>query len=208
MIKLYGMGQSRSFRCLWALEEAGLPYDYVPVNTRAKDSEASSTRHPEYLALNVQGKVPTLVNGELVLTESAAILNYIGRLAPESGLLPRACMDVYAKLEELEFFILTELEQPLWSKGKHWFALPKEQRVPEMLETAKFEFAKAVNCLPQLLPEGDFAIADQFTVVDILLAQTFNWALRFEFEVPQLYIDLRDRHYGRPAARRALSVVE
>jgi len=73
-----------------------------------------------------------------------------------------------------------------------------------MLETAKFEFAKAVASLDRLLPEPEFAVAGQFTLVDILLAQTFNWALRFEFEVPDRYVTLRDRHYARPAAQRAL----
>lgn len=207
MLTLYGMQQSRSFRCLWALEESGLDYDYVPLDIRADAEDPKSTRHADYLSLNVQGKVPTLVSGDLVLTESAAILYYIGRAAPDSGLLPNDSMKVYAKLDELVSFIITELEQPLWSKGKHWFALPEEQRVPQMFETAKFEFAKALHCLEHLLPEGEFAVADQFTIVDILLAQTFNWAMRFEFEVPDKYLGLRERHYARPAAKRAMAVI-
>jgi glutathione S-transferase len=256
-MKLYGMQQSRSFRCLWALEEAGIEYEYVPVKLRTEAEDPDSAQHPDYLALNVQGKVPTLINGDLVLTESVAILYYIGRCAPESGLLPNASMDVYAKLDEMTTFILAELEQPLWSKGKHLFALPEEQRIPQMFETARFEFAKAVNTLDHLLGAGglgdsrpgdselsgarpgdsgsgdsgsgdsgfsdrglsdrnsgdsgsgdkQFAVADQFTIADILLAQTFNWAIRFEFDVPQKYVDLRNRHYGRPAARRAMELI-
>lgn len=231
-MKLYGMQQSRSFRCLWALEEAGIEYEYVPVKLRTEAEDPDSAQHPDYLALNVQGKVPTLINGNLVLTESVAILYYIGRCAPESGLLPNASMDVYAKLDEMTAFILAELEQPLWSKGKHTFALPEEKRIPQMFETARFEFAKAVNTLDHLLGVGglgesrlgdnesgdsgsgdsgsgdkEFAVADQFTIADILLAQTFNWAIRFEFDVPQKYVDLRNRHYGRPAARRAMELI-
>lgn len=231
-MKLYGMQQSRSFRCLWALEEAGIEYEYVPVKLRTEAEDPDSAQHPDYLALNVQGKVPTLINGDLVLTESVAILYYIGRCAPESGLLPNASMDVYAKLDEMTTFILAELEQPLWSKGKHLFALPQEKRIPQMFETARFEFAKAVNTLDHLLGVGglgdsgsgdnesgdsgsgdsgsgdkEFAVADQFTIADILLAQTFNWAIRFEFDVPQKYVDLRNRHYGRPAARRAMELI-
>lgn len=207
-MKLYGMAQSRSFRCLWALEEAGLGYDYVPIKLRTEAQDPASARHPDYLKLNVQGKVPTLVNGDLVLTESVAILYYIARCAPESGLLPKASMDVYARLDELACFVLAELEQPLWSKGKHWFALPEEQRIPQMFDTAVFEFNKAVNALDTLLPEREFAIGDHFTLVDILLAHTFNWAIRFEFDVPDKYRALRDRHYARPAARRAMEIIE
>ena len=76
-----------------------------------------------------------------------------------------------------------------------------------MLETANFEFAKAVKTLDHLLPDSEYAIGNQFSLVDILLAQTFNWAIRFEFDVPQKYRDLRDRHYQRPAALRALEVI-
>ncbi len=207
-MKLYGMGQSRSFRCLWALEEAGLKYDYVPIKLRTPAEDPLSAQHPDYLQLNVQGKVPTLVNGDLVLTESVAILYYLARCAPESGLLPNASMDVYARLDELSSFILAELEQPLWSKGKHWFALPEEQRIPQMFETARFEFAKAVRSLDKLLPQSEYALGEQFSLADILLAHTFNWAIRFEFDVPEHYRALRDRHYERPAAQRAMAIVE
>ena len=207
VIKLYGFGQSRSFRCLWDLEEAGVEYEYINAKLRTDPEDPQSAKHPDYLALNVQGKVPTLVNNDLVLTESVAILNYIARCAPESGLLPKGSMDVYAKIDELVSFILAELEQPLWSKGKHMFALPEEQRIPQMFETAKFEFDKAVRTLDHLLGDGEFSINDQFTIVDILLAHTFNWAIRFEFDVPEKYLDLRNRHFERPAAKRALELV-
>lgn len=208
MIKLYGFQQSRSFRALWALEESGLKYEYIPVRLRTDAEVPDSAKNPKYLAINVQGKVPTLIDGDLLLTESVAILYYIARSAPASGLLPNASMDVYARIDELACFVLAELEQPLWSKGKHMFALPEEHRIPEMFETAKFEFAKALNALEHLLDGGDFAIGNSFTLIDILLAQTFNWALRFEFELPQKYIDLRERHYSRPAAERALEIME
>jgi len=207
-MRLYGMQQSRSSRCLWALEEAGIEYEYIPVKLRTEPEDPDSAKNPKYLALNVQGKVPTLVCDDLVLTESVAILNYIGRYAPDSGLLPNASMAMYAKLDEMIAFVLAELEQPLWSKGKHMFALPEDHRIPQMFKTAKFEFAKAINTLDHLLSEGEFAIANNFTIADILLAQTFNWAIRLEFDLPQKYVELRDRHYARPAAKRAMAVIE
>ena len=208
-MKLYGMGQSRSFRALWALEESGLQYEYVNTTLRTDAADADSAKHPSYLALNVQGKVPTLVDGDLVLTESIAILNYIARCAPDSGLLPKMSTPAYAKLDELIYFILAELEQPLWSKGKHMFALPEQYRIPAMFETAKFEFDKAVRTLDHLLGEGDdeYAIGNRFCMVDLLLAHTFNWAIRFEFDVPEKFVALRDRHYQRPAAERAMAVI-
>lgn len=209
-MKLYGMGQSRSFRALWALEESGLKYEYINTKLRTDSAESDSAQHPSYLKLNVQGKVPTLVDSDLVLSESFAIVNYIARNAPDSGLLPKISTPTYAKLDELSYFILAELEQPLWSTGKHRFALPEEHRIPAMLDTAKFEFDKAVRTLDHLLPESDsgYAIGDSFCCIDLLLAHTFNWAIRFKFDVPDKYIALRDRHYQRAAAQRAMAIAE
>lgn len=206
-MKLYGMAQSRSFRALWALEEAGIPYEYIPIKLLTDATDADSAQNPEYLALNTQGKVPTLVDGNFILTESAAIVNYIARKAPAAGLIPAQDLKECARYDELMFFILTELEQPLWSNGKHRFALPEAQRIPQMLETAKFEFAKALRTLDHLLGEREYAIGNRFTMADILLAQTFNWAMRFKFDVPERYLKLRERHYQRPAAERAMQVI-
>ena len=209
-MKLYGMGQSRSFRALWALAESGRDYEYINTTLRTDSSESDSAKHPSYLELNVQGKVPTLVDGDLVLTESFAIVNYIARNATDSGLLPKVSTPAYARLDELTYFILAELEQPLWSKGKHMFALPEEVRIPAMFDTAKFEFDKAVRALDHLLPDtaSEYAIGNSFCIADLLLAHTFNWAIRFEFDVPDKYIALRNRHYQRSAAQRAMAVVE
>ena len=207
------MAQSRSFRALWALEESGLDYEYVAIKLFGDPADSDSAQNVEYLGLNVQGKVPTLVHQDLILTESVAILNYIARQAPDSELLPRIDTASYAHHDELVCFILAELEQPLWSSGKHRFALPPEQRIPQMLETAKFEFAKAVSTLDKLLGDDfstidDFSIGKNFSITDLLLAHTFNWAIRFEFDVPEKYVELRDRHYQRPAAVRAMAVIE
>ena len=207
------MAQSRSFRALWALEESGLDYEYLAIKLFGDPADSDSAQNTEYLALNVQGKVPTLVHQDLVLTESVAILNYISRQAPDSELLPRVDTISYAHHDELVCFILAALEQPLWSSGKHRFALPPEQRIPQMLETVKFEFAKAVSTLDKLLGDDfstvdDFTIGNKFSITDLLLAHTLNWAIRFEFDVPEKYVELRDRHYQRPAAVRAMAVIE
>ena len=75
-----------------------------------------------------------------------------------------------------------------------------------MLDTAKFEFTKAVSTLDHLLSSTEYAIGEKFSIADILLAHTFNWAIRFEFDVPQRYVDLRNQLYERPSAKRALKL--
>ncbi|MFM1895288.1 MAG: hypothetical protein RLZZ385_362 [Pseudomonadota bacterium] len=205
-MRLFGFGQSRSFRALWALEESGLSFEYVALDPASNES-GKGAKGEDYRALNVHGKVPTLVDGDLVLTESAAILNHIARRAPAVGLGPSADPSEQARYDELAFFIMTELEQPLWSNGKHRFALPPEQRIPQMLDCANFEFAKALAALDRHVGEREFALGNRFTNIDILLAQTLNWAERFKFQVPAPCLAYRDRHYQRPACQRALARV-
>ena len=195
-ITLYGLGPSRSFRCLWALAEAGLEHEFVSLELSSTNQ--GGAKSPEYLKLNPQGKVPSLKHGEFVLTESAAILNYIDAIA--GGKFIPTEPKMRAKYDELAFFVLSELEQPLWTTGKHKFAIPAEYRVKQVLDTAKWEFDKAVDAFSKLATVDGYVLGDSFTFADILVAQTFNWAERFGFDVAVDYLAYRDRMYARDAA--------
>ena len=72
-MQLYGVG-GRVFRCLWMLEEVGAEYEQIPV-----DWSAGESRTADFLALNPNGKVPLLVDGDLRLFESLAINYYLAR---------------------------------------------------------------------------------------------------------------------------------
>ena len=203
-IKLYGYGRSRSFRCLWALYEAEIEHEFVVVDFGS--SYTNGTQSPEYLQINPQGKIPSLRHNDFNLTESAAIINYIDTLS-ERPFIPTEAQ-ARASYDELAYFVLAELEQPLWSNGKHRFAIPEEYRVPQMLETAKWEFAKAIKALEKLVTIDEFALGNEFSFADILLAQTIDWADRFNFEVPKKYLSYRNNMFSRPAAKAALSKVK
>ncbi len=71
MIKLYGSSMSRAGRSLWALEEAGVKFEHVPVGFTGE------TRKPEYLKINPNGHVPALDDNGTFLWESMAINLYI-----------------------------------------------------------------------------------------------------------------------------------
>ena len=203
-IQLYGLGPSRSFRCLWALEEAGLEYDFHNINIGRDDENGG--QHANYLKINPQGKIPTLIDDEFVLTESAAIVNYIDAKA-NSNLIPASAQQ-RARYDELSSFVTTELEQPLWSNGKHRFALPKEQRLEAMLDVATWEYAKAVKAFDALFPFDQYVLGDEFSMADVLVAHTVHWADRFKFDVPKKHLEYRDQMFSRDAAKRALSQIE
>lgn len=171
MLTVYGCPNTRSTRVVWALEEAGADYEYVRIDLRA-----GAGWKPEYLALNSGGKVPTLVDGGFVLTESAAICTYIGDRFPESKLTPPVGTRERASYNQWCYFALSELEQPLWTLAKHQFALPKRRRVPEVLDTARWEFSVAAKVLADGLGPHDFIVDQAFGAADILIGHTLFWA--------------------------------
>jgi len=202
MFTLYGNGQARSFRVLWALEEANVEYIYHTVNFGSGDGPLGALSE-EYKKINFQGKVPTCVDGDTVLTESAAIINYIAALYPEEKLAPLDDVKLRSRYDEVCFFVLSDLEQPLWSNGKHQFALPEERRVPEVLNTTRWEFTQSLRALEQFLQGKKYIVGSSFSMADILVAHTLNWAINFNFEMPVELQEYKDRMYGRHACKRA-----
>ncbi|MGY8819990.1 MAG: glutathione S-transferase family protein [Pseudomonadales bacterium] len=88
MIKLYGTPPTRALRVMWLLNELGLDYEMLPVSILQGEN-----RQPDFLALNPAAKVPVLVDGSLVLTESAAIQLYLAEKHPEAGFIPEMLED-------------------------------------------------------------------------------------------------------------------
>ena len=68
---LYGTSNSRALRAIWGIEETGIAFTHVPT-TYGPDSKS-----PEYLAVNPNGRIPALVDGDLTLFESMAINLYL-----------------------------------------------------------------------------------------------------------------------------------
>ena len=82
-LRIYGVARTRAFRALWIAHELGLAYEHLPV-----EIGDAGARTPEFLALNPNGRLPVIVDGDFVLWESLAITLYLakkysaGRLQP------------------------------------------------------------------------------------------------------------------------------
>lgn len=205
-MKLYGFGNSRSFRIIWMFKELNLDYEYIKLNPKKGELLTE-----EFLALNPAGKVPVLIDNDLILTESAAIINYLGdhyqqqhqqqrqhqqnkSLLPQCGTIDRALYDQWC------FFAMTELEQPLWTIAKHQFALPEKYHVPAILKTAIYEFRMALQVLQTGLSKGTWILGENFTAADIIIGHTLHWAYenKIKFKVP-----LIEQYHGRIMQRPA-----
>jgi len=200
MYQLYGMPRTRTTRVVWALEELGAEYRYHLVDLLKGEGQS-----PEHQKLNPFGKVPVLVDGELVLTESAAICTYLGDQFPESELVPRTGTVDRAKYDQWCYFVLTELEQPLWTAAKHRYVYPKEKQVPAILEVTPWEFGRAAAVLAKSLEGCEYLVGNSFTMADILAAHTLGWARGFKVPhgIPSLD-GYEQRLRSRAAYARAL----
>lgn len=198
MITIYGYPYTRSTRATWALEEIGVEYDFVPVNLSKGEH-----KKPEFLKINPGGKVPALVDGDLFLAETSAIVTYIGEKFPASKLVPSDIAD-RARYFQWAFFNMTELEAPLWTMSKHTRSLPEEHRVPAVAESCIWEFHRAAAVLAQHMEGREYAVGNQFSAADILLGGTLNWArtTKISFESPVLDA-YADRILARPALAKA-----
>jgi glutathione S-transferase len=170
-MKLYGYRNGRTLRALWALEEVAAAYEYIEVNIMGGQG-----REPCFLKINPGGKVPVLDDGGAIITESAAICMHLAEKYPASGLLPPAGTAVRTECYKWISFVLTELDALLWTISKHRFALPKERRVPAVVDCAGWEFEAAVKILATGLGDRAYLVGASFTVADILAGHTLLWA--------------------------------
>ncbi len=199
MIQLFNYPNSRSLRVTWMLEELEEDYEFTLVPLGSNE-----VAYKEYLKINPAGKVPAIRDGDLVLTESAAIVTYLGDKFPEKKLVPPAGTAARAKHDQWCYFVLSELEQPLWTKGKHKFVLPADKRVPAVFETAEWEFQKALKILSQGLDGNKFILGDIFSAADILVGHTLSWARTAKQPVEfQNVKDYAASVLGRAALQRA-----
>jgi glutathione S-transferase len=193
MYTVYGSARSRAIRVTWMLEELGEPYEQVPC----------APRSPEILAVNPEGKVPALVVDGETLTDSVAIVQYLadrhGKLTAPAGTIARARQDGYTQ------FCVDEVEGALWTAGKHSFVLPEAERVPQVKETARAEFARAMTRLEARLGDRPFVTDLGFTVPDLLLGHCAGWAVSAKFDLPGGTVGAYfERLRSRPALAAAM----
>jgi glutathione S-transferase len=171
MIKLYHAPFSRSDRIHWLLEELGLPYELVNVEF-ARSAKPFSQATPS-------GKLPVIEDGELVVSESGAIVEYLierygnGRLQPPVGSPLRP-----AYLQWIHFAEATAMP-PLAELIRQMFFYPDDQRVPAVMEDARMRAAAVCEVVERALAGKEYLVGE-FSGADIMMGYTLAWAKYFK----------------------------
>ena len=198
-MKLYEFAPTRSIRARWILQELGVDFEAVSVNLAAGEH-----RRPEFLELNPAGKVPLLVDGDLVLSESVAIVLYLGEKFPDRGLVP-ADLRLRADCYRWMLFAVTELEQPLWRIARHTSLYQEQDRLPADLVLARRDFKPMAAVLEAHMTGRAYVVGDRVTAADFVVAYTLDWAgeaqLLEDFPTLRAYVE---RMYARPRAPRRI----
>ncbi|KAJ57460.1 glutathione S-transferase [Actibacterium mucosum KCTC 23349] len=194
MYQVYGTILTRTFRVLWVLEEIGQPYELIAVRPQS----------PEIRAQNPSGKVPAMVADGVTLTDSVAIMTYLadkhGALTYPAGSIERGRQDA------LTHQILDEMDAVLWTASRHSFILPEDLRTPEVKDSLKWEFSRALQRMTDRLGDGPYLMGETMTIADILLAHCLRWSAGARFpQDQQALLAYRDRMYARPAAVKLLA---
>jgi glutathione S-transferase len=180
-----------------AIYEAGLEarmHEVVLSTKQTRDGQ-------DYSAINPKGQVPALRTSEgEVLTEGAAVLQYLADLKPDSGLAPPAGELDRVRLQAWLNYIGTEVH-----KGCFYLLFSPESP-PEAKAFAKTQLGRKLDYLAEHLTEREVLVGEGFTVADAYLVTVLNWtqAIRVDLADWPALKRYRDRHLRRPAVARAL----
>ena len=198
---LWGVGTSRTLRAHWMLHELGLAYERKPITSRSGE-----THTPEYIALNPSRKIPTLVDGDFILAESAAIVNYLATAyGAAKGLQPPADVKMRARYDQWCYFTMMELDaNTLYVIRKHEDLHAIYGEAPAALDAARKGFAfQAEAAASRLRDSGPYLLGEAFSGADILLTTCLNGAIRRGILLPDLLQDYLKHVTARPAYQSA-----
>jgi len=197
--KLFGISASRAIRAIWGMEETGIDYEHVPV-TYGADSKAG-----DYLAVNPNGRIPALVDGDLTLFESMAINLYLAKRYG-GALYPANAADE-ARAWQWSVWAISEIEPLQMQIVVQALFTPKDKRDAAVTEGAAKSLQRPLKVLDAALEGRDWLVGEAFSVADLNVASVMFLmkAIRFGYAEHANVQRWADACYARPALARALA---
>ena len=198
MLKFYYHPSPNPAKVALLLEELGVPYDVVPVDTRKGDQH-----QPSFLAVNPNGKTPALTDGEATVFDSTAILTYLAR--KHGRFLPAEDDRAQGRFLSWMAFVSSGVG-PYSGQAvhfKHFAPEPKDYAVNRYM----FEAERHWTLIDAELGRGRYMMGDDYTILDMAV---WGWARAVPFilgegawdKLPNLK-RLMDEINARPAAKAA-----
>jgi glutathione S-transferase len=162
MLTLHHLETSRSSRAIWLLEALGVDYELVTYK-RGPDMRAPAS----LAAIHPLAKAPTIVDGDLVLTESSAVLRHIAERHGGGRFMPLEGSDARSKHDEWLDYAESSLMGPLMTRffGGMTGGLP-----PAMEHIVSQQLAASLTYISDGVGEGPFLMGDELTVADMQMS--------------------------------------
>ena len=168
MLQLYGNPRSRASRCLWMLEEMGAPYQLVEKSTQPEDLQTA-----DYLRLNPNARIPTLVDGDAVIWELMAINIYLSE--KYEGPMHSGGAEALGLATQWSIWAMLEMEQLLLDLLMHRALLPEFSRDPSCAARDELLLQRPLGVLNAALKGREFLAAGCFAVADLNVASILAW---------------------------------
>ncbi|HZS85549.1 MAG TPA: glutathione S-transferase family protein [Stellaceae bacterium] len=198
-LSIYGIAQSRTFRTLWMAQELGLAYEHVRVGFAD-----GGVKQESFLAINPNGRIPAIKDGDFTLWESLAINLYLAKRYGR-GLYPTA-IEEEAKTWQWSFWGMSEVEPSLTTWAYNTIILPPEQRDAAKAAEALKALATPLAVLEKSLAGRDYLLGGAFTVADLNLASIMFRVRGFDLAGQAKVKGWLERCYARPAALAAIKL--
>jgi len=195
--KLYGISGSRALRSIWAMEEVEIDYEHVPVNFMEESKD------PDYLAVNPNGRIPALIDGDLTLFESMAINMYLAKTYG-GDLYPTNAADE-ASTWQWSVWGISEIEPLQMQIVVQKLFTPEEKRKQKLIESAEKQLARPLSVLDDALKDRDYLVGDQFSIADLNVSAVMLLLPMVEFDY-SAHTNVKrwaDACYARPSLARA-----
>ncbi len=184
------------------LEEIGKPFE-----ARAVPIREGAHLSPEYLAINPRGRVPTLVEDGMTLTESPAILHYLAHREPAAGLIDLADVRnlgrVAALLNHFSATVHGAFAQ-VWRAAR--FA-GSDSAQAEVVQYGRASIHDHFDEIEELASAGEWLVGDRFSIADPYLLVFYRWGTLIGLDMTQYggWTEHKNRMIAREAVQRALA---
>jgi glutathione S-transferase len=202
-MKLYYAAHTCALASHIALEDAGAEYSTVRI-----DFAANEQRSPEYLAINPKGRVPALVTGRGILTETPAMLAFIAQSFPGARLAPLDDPFAFAEVQAFNSYLCATLHvaHAHRMRGTRW------ADDPAAIEAMKRKVPDSVGACYELIEgkmlRGPWVMGDSYTICDPYLFTVAQWMEGDSIDPSRFpkVSDHRQRMSERAAVRKAIAV--
>jgi glutathione S-transferase len=199
-LRIYGVARTRAFRALWIAQELELAHEHLPI-----EIGDAGARTPEFLALNPNGRLPVIVDGDFVLSESLAITLYLAKKYSAGKLYPSS-LEAEARAWQWSFWAIAEVDRGVNIWSLHAVRLPPAERDIKLRDEALEVITPPFRVLDTALANNPYLLGAEFTVADLNVAAVISRAVDMDLSAwPNLEAWLL-RCLNRPAARAALAL--